>query len=90
MNGKTVAVFRMWKCKGGTAIALFPGIAEGAGLCMSFQHVGQHSAADYRYVIAKTRPAKPSEYKDLLHELVQRGYDLKVVQHRAPHPAITH
>ena len=72
---KTVVVFRMWRGKGGTAIALFPVLgADENGRCESYEHVGQHGAADYDLVMSKTRPAKPSEYKDLLCELQRIGY----------------
>ncbi len=71
----TVVVFRMWKSKGGTAIALFPTIGTVPdGHCQSYEHVGQHGAADYELVMSKTRPAKPSEYKNLLCELQRIGY----------------
>ena len=73
---KTVVVFRMWKDKAGSVIALFPDIDAESGRCQSYEHVGQHGAADYDLVMSKTRPAKPSEYKDLLCELKRIGYVL--------------
>jgi len=74
----------MWRGNTGTAIALFPvlGVDEN-GRCQSYEHVGQHGAADYDLVIAKTRPAKPNEYKPLLQELKRIGYDV-VVRRRRP------
>jgi hypothetical protein len=74
---KTVVVFRVWKGIG-TVIALFPGIDEGRGYCSSYEHVGQHSGADYSGVIQKTRPATPNEYQDLLKELRRIGYNLTI------------
>ena len=79
---KTVVVFRRWKGKDGDVIALFPGIDLGNGVCLSYEHVGQHSEADYKIVIARTRPAKPSEYQDLLQELGQIGYNVVVRKRR--------
>ncbi len=75
-----MVVFRRWK--GGGVIALFPGIDVGNGICSSYEHVGQHSEADYKIVIARTRPAKPSEYQDLLNELGRIGYNLVVRKRR--------
>ena len=68
-------IFRTWK-DSGDVIALFPEIsADYAGHhCLSFQHVGQHSAADYGIVLSRTRPSRASECTGLLHELEQRGY----------------
>lgn len=76
---KTVVVFRVWR-KEGTVIALFPGIDEGNGHCSSYEHVGQHGGADYRLVIARTRPATPNEYQDLLKELRRIGYNVLIRQ----------
>jgi len=65
-------VFRRWK--EGDVIALFPDQPEGRGLVNSYQHVGQHGAADYRGVVRDTKPAKPVEYRALLRELKSIGY----------------
>lgn len=64
----------------GTVYALFPEINEGKGLCSSYTHVGQHSAADYHGCIKTSRPAKESEYKPLFDELTSIGYNLKVIK----------
>lgn len=77
LAGRRVVVFRVWKGIG-TVIALFPGIDEGRGYCSSYEHVGQHSGADYSGVIQKTRPATPNEYQDLLKELRRIGYNLTI------------
>ena len=73
----TPVVFRVWR-DSGSVLALFPTIDEGWGLCRSYEHVGQHSGADYAGCIARTRPAKPAEYAALKRELTQRGYNLRV------------
>jgi hypothetical protein len=80
MKEKTVVIFRVWR-KEGTVIALFPDI-DGDGHCSSYEHVGQHSPADYKLVVSKTRLATPEEYADLLKELDQVGYNLDVRQRR--------
>lgn len=77
-SSKTVVVFRMWD---GEVIALFPTILATMERqhCLSFQHVGQHCAADPNFVIRNSLPAKPLDYKGLKGELEnQYGYELDV------------
>ena len=67
-------VFRRWpEAQGGDVIALFPNMAEtdeyNADRVMSYQHVGQHGAADYAHVVNVTRPATLLEFAPLLAEL---------------------
>ncbi len=72
---KTPVIFRKWP--GGDVIALFPtelGTAD-PYTCSSYEHVGQHGAADPQDVISATKPASPGEYSDLLAELITRKYD---------------
>lgn len=81
----TRVVFRRWpKSQGGGIIALFPDIpSDLAGrFCLSYEHVGQHSGADYRGMIGSTRPAAPFEYRPLQDELTSIGYDLKIRSRR--------
>ena len=47
-------------------------------LCTCYQHIGQHSDADYNYCIATSRPATPEEYAPLAEELRRIGYRLKI------------
>lgn len=69
----TKVVFRKWK--NGDIIALFPDdVNQHDGTVTSYMHIGQHSAAGYCSVIALTKPATESEYRDLLIELKQVGY----------------
>jgi len=82
-----VVIFRKWRNKPGTVLALFPRIAAGetrfgTQLCQSYEHVGQHGGAIYDHVIHMTRPATPAEYADLKEELEQRGYRLKIMKHQ--------
>jgi hypothetical protein len=77
----TPVVFRVWRERESertSVLALFPTIEWGPGMCSSYEHVGQHSGADYAGCIARTRPAKPAEYAALKRELTQRGYNLRV------------
>lgn len=78
MNPTNTVIFRKFK-KEGDVIALFPNIpADHKGNCMSYQHVGQHGAADYRGCIKSTVPATPEEYNGLEKELRNIGYDLVI------------
>jgi len=77
----TVVVFRKWRDKsviGDGVIALFPEIDDGRGMCSSFEHVGQHGAADYDGVISRTRAADPAEYAALKAELEAAPYNYKL------------
>ena len=95
-------VFRKDRGKDGDVFALMPELPSDIDgyYCTSYQHVGQHSGADYQGCIAASVPATPAEYEDLKQELTGRGYNLRVVQRatpemheqrrkdaRAPHPA---
>lgn len=64
----------------GVVFALFPYEPESRHLVMCYQHVGQHTSADYRGCIKASRPAKPGEYEGLHRELMARGYELTVIQ----------
>lgn len=80
----TLVIFRKWR-KEGDILALFPEMKEGTGLCNSYTHIGQHTSAQYGYLVngwyGPTVPAKPEEYADLLAELISIGYDdLKIRQ----------
>jgi len=72
-------IFRIWP--DGGVIALFPQIAASVDgyLCESYMHVGQHGAATPG-IVNNTRPAKPAEYKELLQELEQIGYNPVIVK----------
>ena len=74
----TVVIFRT--DRDGNVFALFPELpADNHGVYSTcFQHVGQHSAADYYGCIATSRPATPAECADLAAELRQRGYGLEI------------
>ena len=70
-------IFRKWQQE---IIALFP--EEPADIhgifCSSYMRVGQHSGADYNYIIQQSTPATPYEYQALKEELEKIGYTLKV------------
>jgi len=68
-------------------LALFPGLEAKPGYCESFEHVGQHGAADYAGCISRTRPAKMTEndVKALYRELESAPYGYRLrVQVRRP------
>lgn len=82
-----VIVRRDPSAEGGQVFALFPTLDAGRGLCRSFQHVGQHCAADYAGCIARSRPVDPrhSDAVELLAELVAPPYKYKLKpMRRAP------
>ena len=65
--------------------ALFPYLFESAfnsELVVSYQHIGQHSTADYTHCINVSRPATEEEYRDLKQELEDIGYNLVIVSKR--------
>ncbi len=74
---KAKVVYR--KFPEGDIIALFPQEPyDRTGYdCMSYQHVGQHGAAD-PLLTHGTQPASPTEYAPLHRELTSLGYDLVV------------
>lgn len=79
---ETPVVFR--KYKNGDVIALFPTMHEGNYMINSYMHVGQHGCADYNLVYS-TKPATEGEYRELLEELKQIGYEnLKVYKRFSP------
>lgn len=73
--------FKYWDWKG-DVIALFPDQIEPNGMVGSYEHIGQHSTADYDNVIGLSRPSTVEEYTPLLNELVNVvGYDnLRIVK----------
>jgi len=87
ISDPAIVIFRTWRrgLTGQGVIALFPlepGDSQGL-YCLCYEHVGQHGAADYQYILSVTDAATPAEYADLLAELQSIGYDLAVRQ-RAP------
>jgi len=81
----TIVVFRKWKksvhAYGDGILALFPEDRWSVNMsisCSSYEHVGQHGAANYVGCISRTVPATPGEYKPLKQELEQLGYRLVV------------
>jgi hypothetical protein len=69
--------------KEGDLIAVFPyEIYNQFGGVMSYQHIGQHGECD-PFINEVTTPAKQSEYAELLRELENLGYNLKVIRRRS-------
>ena len=86
-NYTTEVVFRADKSGDfkDVVFALFPYNFESAfnsNLVLSYQHVGQHSVADYTHCINTSRPVTEEEYQDLKQELESLGYNLEVVPKR--------
>jgi len=75
-------VIRVWKGDERDVFALFP--ADPADiygqLCTSYEHVGQHAAADYDLCIRNSRPASEAEAADLTAELRRIGYRPRVLK----------
>jgi hypothetical protein len=88
----TVVIFRKWPAReGGGVIALFPyepaNLSDPA-MCESYEHVGQHGAANYYGVIDRTKPASPDEYAALKRELESEPFNYQLtVRQRTPHDA---
>ena len=70
----TPIIFRKFN-EGGDVLALFPTLDAGNGHCTSYQHIGQHSGADYDGCLEITEQATVIEYASLLQELKFIGYD---------------
>lgn len=83
----THVVYRRWRGNDGCdIIALFPEIPSDifGRYCQSYEHVGQHSGADYHGVVQATKPVSAEEAADLIRELERIGYRLKPIK-RASH-----
>lgn len=81
-NYKTDMVFRVDKTRAlkGNVFALFPHeIADFKGNVTTYQHLGQHSVADYKYCISKSRKATKEELEPLKQELESIGYNVNVI-----------
>ena len=60
----------------GETVALWPEIvADMSGGCQSYQHVGQHGAADFDYVMQNSKPAASEDKAVLRAELLKIGYN---------------
>lgn len=83
----TVVVFRRWyrKQDGTGIIALFPETDAGNGMCQSFEHVGQHGAAHYDSVIARTKTLRPEDWEArtaLRRELESPRYGYRLTERK--------
>jgi len=82
---KTDMVFRVGTSKEfkGDVFVLFPyEIADSNGGVVSYQHIGQHSAADYDFCMRKSRKATTEEYAPLKKEMESLGYNVNLVLKR--------
>ena len=83
---RTPVIFRVWQERGKDCevFALFPTLPAYDHYVTSYQHIGQHCAADYGLCVKHSRPAQPAEYADLLEELTRVGYCLRVTRRQSP------
>jgi hypothetical protein len=81
---RTRVIFRTWRDHP-SVIALFPDLTEGR-YCTCYMHVGQHSTADYQYLLPLTRPATRAEYTPIARELTAIGYRLIIIRRRPRRP----
>jgi acyl-CoA thioesterase len=80
---KVDIVFRVDKTRNGNGevFALFPhDCCNHNGNVTSYQHVGQHSSANYKHCLEMSKPATPEQYADLLKELESIGYEVNIVK----------
>lgn len=81
----TEIVFRVNNNKsfiGSPVFALFPYEISHGYYVTSYQHVGQHSSADYNHCVQNSKLATESEYKDLLSEMESLGYNINPIKKR--------
>ena len=80
----TEVIFRVDTTKDfkGTVFALLPYQIERNGSVTSYQHVGQHSTANYDWCVKSSKLAKESEYTYLKKEMESLGYNIKVIKKR--------
>ena len=75
---KTEVIFREFK---GEILALFPyEMGNYSGDVTCYAHLGQHSSADYSYIIANSKPINKPESLGLYSELESIGYNLKPIK----------
>lgn len=82
---------KFYKQKDGDILAVFPEeIFDNKGNITCYAHIGQHSACSKEY-LKGLKLATPSEYNDLLDELIGQGYDdLRIIDARKPLTKILH
>jgi hypothetical protein len=82
----TDVIFRVDTSKDfkGDVFALLPHeCCDFDGHVTSYQHIGQHSGADYFHCIEISRPATEKEYESLKLEMESLGYNFKVIKRRS-------
>jgi hypothetical protein len=73
----------MFRKEGDHILAVFPTVPSSCkGDVTVYAHVGQHSGAEWAYIMTKTQPAEPSEYAALARELRQIGYRFRPIKRR--------
>ena len=75
---KTDVIFRKFKDE---ILALFPYmIADYNGNVTCYAHIGQHSSANYNYIITNSKPIHDPKNLNLYKELINIGYNLKIIK----------
>lgn len=74
----TGVVFRKYE---GKIYAVFPYEVDWNGDTLSYAD-SEFRACQYDYLISHSKPAKPLEYKTMWMELINMGYDLKLIKKR--------
>ena len=78
MTDITEVVFRKYADK---IYAVFPYEIDWNGDTLSYAD-SEFRACQYDYLIRHSKPAKASEYKPMFEELINMGYDLKIIPKR--------
>lgn len=74
-------IFRKWNRRHGDGIiATLPDVESNLGYLIMYEHIGQHGEGDYWRLLNETTLAKPDEYADLLKELTDIGYELRIMK----------
>jgi len=75
----TQIIFRV--DKDNEIFALFPHeVSNNNGDVTCYQHIGQHSSADYTHCIKQSKIATPTQSLPLYQELISLGYNLEVIR----------
>jgi hypothetical protein len=75
----TEVIFRV--NKDNEVYALFPHeVCDFNGHVSSYQHIGQHSSADYKYCLKTSKNATTPQALPLYNELTNLGYNLLVIK----------
>jgi len=82
---KVKVIYRVSKKDPSDVYALLPELpgTNDPNTCLCYQHIGQHSDANYEHCMRSSRPATAAEARPLHTELRRIGYDLDIKQRDA-------